>query len=43
MREMSPQQVDEYLQTSSNKPLLLDVREPWEYDLCNINGSKLII
>jgi len=42
MREMSPQQVDEYLQTSSNKPLLLDVREPWEYEICHINDSELI-
>ncbi len=23
-------------------PLLLDVREPWEYDTCRINGSQLM-
>jgi len=39
---MSPQQVNEYLQTKTNTPLLLDVREPWEYDICHIKGSKLI-
>ena len=24
------------------KPLLLDVREPWEFDTCRINGSQLM-
>ncbi len=24
------------------RPLLLDVREPWEYDTCRINGSQLM-
>ena len=24
------------------KILLIDVREPWEYNFCNIDGSKLI-
>jgi rhodanese-related sulfurtransferase len=42
MQEMSPLQVYNYLQTNTNKPLLLDVREPWEYDICHIEGSKLI-
>ncbi len=42
MREMSPQQVSEYLQEKNNKPLLLDVREPWEYDVCRIDGSQLL-
>jgi len=39
---MSPQQVFNYLQTNTSKPLLLDVREPWEYDICHIEGSHLI-
>ena len=26
----------------SDKLLLVDVREPWEYDLCKIPGAKLI-
>lgn len=42
MQEMSPQQVHEYLQTTPNEPLLLDVRENWEYDICHITGSELI-
>ena len=24
------------------KPLLLDVREPWEYEICRIEGSQLL-
>ena len=42
MQEMSPQQVHEYLESTTNKPLLLDVRENWEYDICHIKGSELI-
>lgn len=34
---MSAAQLAEYLQQAS--PLLLDVREPWEFDLCHIDGS----
>ena len=26
----------------SDKPLLLDVREPWEFNLCRIEGSQLV-
>jgi rhodanese-related sulfurtransferase len=39
MLEMSPQQVHDYLQKNTDKPLLLDVREPWEYNICRIEGS----
>ena len=24
------------------KPLLLDVREPWEFQICRIDGSRLV-
>ncbi len=41
MHEYSAQQLYDYLQTDE-KPLLLDVREPWEYEVCHIQGSKLI-
>jgi rhodanese-related sulfurtransferase len=27
---------------ASEKILLIDVREPWEYEVCRINGAKLI-
>jgi rhodanese-related sulfurtransferase len=42
MQEMTPRQVHEYLETTTNNPLLLDVRENWEYDICHIKGSELI-
>jgi len=45
MRHFSPAQLHEYLSgLSSNEivPLLLDVREPWEFGYCNIEGSVLI-
>ncbi len=29
-------------EVQKNKPLLLDVREPWEYETCHIPGSQLM-
>ena len=40
MRRFSPQQLADYLQ--DNAPLLLDVREPWEYAICKLDGSTLV-
>jgi rhodanese-related sulfurtransferase len=40
MRRYSPQQLAEYLQ--KNSPMLLDVREPWEYAICKLDGSRLV-
>lgn len=34
---MSVTQLAAHLQTA--KPLLLDVREPWEFEICHIDGS----
>ena len=31
-----------YLQQCDPPPLLLDVRQPWEFDICHIEGSRLI-
>ncbi len=42
MQEMNPQQLHDYLQTNTGKPLLLDVREPWEHEICRIEGAELI-
>lgn len=42
MQEFSALQVHEYIQSQSAAPLLLDVREPWEYQICHIDGSQLI-
>ena len=37
MRHMSAPQLAAHLDLE--KPLLLDVREPWEFDICHIDGS----
>ncbi len=37
MRRMSASQLAAHLENAS--PLLLDVREPWEFDICHIDGS----
>jgi len=42
MRHFTPKQLQEHLESAPAKPLLLDVREPWEYETCHIEGSVLI-
>lgn len=42
MQRFSPKQLAAYLQQSDNRPLLLDVREPWEFARCHIAESELI-
>ncbi len=42
MRELSALQLKEYLETCDEQPLLLDVRQPWEYDACKIENSVLV-
>jgi rhodanese-related sulfurtransferase len=42
MRHFTPKQLQEYLAQSNTQPLLLDVREPWEFEYCNIKDSILI-
>lgn len=42
MREFDAQQLEQYLKACDSRPLLLDVRQPWEYDVCHIAGSRLI-
>lgn len=42
MQQMTPSQLRDYLETASTAPLLLDVREPWEFDICAIDNSILI-
>jgi rhodanese-related sulfurtransferase len=39
--EISVDQLKQLL-ASTNPPLLLDVREPWEYETAHIEGSKLM-
>ena len=42
MRNFTPEQLQDYLAQSDNKPILLDVREPWEFEYCSIKDSILI-
>jgi adenylyltransferase/sulfurtransferase len=39
--EITPAEMKERFDRGENF-LLVDVREPWEYELCRIDGSKLI-
>jgi rhodanese-related sulfurtransferase len=41
MRHFRPIELKTYLD-NSEQPLLLDVREPWEFKICHIQGSRLI-
>jgi len=42
MRELNAVKLRDYLATATTNPLLLDVREPWEFQTCQIEGSQLI-
>ncbi len=42
MHDYTSEELRKHLDTSGSDVLLLDVREPWEYELCHIEGSKLI-
>ena len=43
MRQITPAELSAWLSDGSReKPLLLDVREPWEYDKARIAGSLLV-
>jgi rhodanese-related sulfurtransferase len=42
MQHLTAKQLHERLQQQDEPPFLLDVREPWEYNLCAIEHSELI-
>lgn len=42
MREFNAVQLKEYLDGCDEPPLLLDVRQPWEFGICKIEDSVLI-
>ncbi len=42
MHRITPGQLAHRLQSADNNLLLLDVREPWEFEYCHIPGSILI-
>lgn len=39
MEQMNVSQLKARLEQLENKPLILDVREPWEVRLCALNGA----
>jgi rhodanese-related sulfurtransferase len=41
-KEFSPKQLKDHLENTTKQPILLDVREPWEFERCYIENSKLI-
>jgi rhodanese-related sulfurtransferase len=42
VREFTATELHAYLQATENPPLLLDVREEWEFDKACIEGSTLL-
>ncbi len=42
MQHFTPIQLLEYVNSAQETPFLLDVREPWEYEICHIENSTLI-
>jgi len=42
MRHMAATQLHSWLATDRVSVALLDVREPWEFDVCRIEGARLI-
>lgn len=42
MDEMSARELASRLAAGGEPPLLLDVREPWEFAICRIDGSRLV-
>ena len=42
MREFSALKLKAYLDSCDDQPLLLDVRQPWEFDVCKIKNSILV-
>ncbi len=42
MRRLSARDVDDLLKQANPKPLILDVREPWEYAICRLDGAELV-
>ncbi|MBI2955758.1 MAG: sulfurtransferase [Acidobacteria bacterium] len=39
--QIEPQALRERL-NGNERPLLIDVREPWEYDICRLDSAQLI-
>ena len=39
MQALSPEQLHEMLAGAGTAPRLIDVRDPWEFEICHIDGS----
>lgn len=43
MRHLHPRELKAWLDDpQKQKPVLLDVREPWEFERCHIEGAELV-
>jgi rhodanese-related sulfurtransferase len=43
MQQISARQLSDWLEDPARgAPALIDVREPWEFDVCRIDGSALL-
>jgi rhodanese-related sulfurtransferase len=42
MRELTPDECKAHLEQARPRPMLLDVREPWEYQIVHLEGSELV-
>ena len=42
MQNISPSALNERLTKDAEPPLLIDVREPWEFAICQIPGARSI-
>ncbi len=40
--EFSPQELKNHLELAETDPVLLDVREPWEYERCHLPKTTLV-
>jgi len=42
MRELTPDECKAHIEQCESSPMLLDVREPWEYQIVHLENSQLI-
>jgi len=42
MLELDALELRNYLEQVEQPPLLLDVRQPWEYDICRLEQARLV-
>lgn len=42
MRQLSVGQLKQWLDETPERPLILDVRQPWEHAICQLEGSTLL-